>query len=54
MKNPMQIFEEMQQLETREEMIAYLQSLPKKDDPWPEETQREQCARCRAARTTKE
>ena len=38
MKRPMEIFNEMQELETREEMIAYLRSLPKLDDPWPEES----------------
>ena len=37
MKNPMEIFKEMQNLETREEMIAYLRGLPRLDEPWPEE-----------------
>lgn len=37
MKRPMQIFQEMQQLETKEEMISYLRALPKKDAPWPDD-----------------
>lgn len=37
MKTPMQIFRELQQLETKEEMIAYLRALPREDEPWPEE-----------------
>lgn len=37
MKAPMQIFQEVQQLETKEETIAYLQALPKKDEPWPDD-----------------
>lgn len=31
-KSPMEIFKEMQMLTTREEMIAYLRSLPRKEE----------------------
>lgn len=34
---PMQVFEQMQKLETHEEMTTFLQSLPKKDEPWPDD-----------------
>lgn len=37
MKSPKEILNEMQTLETKEEMIEYLRSLPKLDDEWPEE-----------------
>lgn len=43
MKSPMQIFQEMQQLETKEEMISYLQALPRKDEPWPDATADPKC-----------
>ncbi len=35
-KTPMEIFQEMQQLETKEEMITYLQQL-EREDPEEEE-----------------
>ena len=31
-KTPFEIFKEMQELETREEMIKYLKALPRKDE----------------------
>ena len=37
MKTPTQIFQKLQQLETKEEMISYLRALPKKDEPWPDD-----------------
>ena len=37
MSKSLEIFWEMQKLETKEEMIAYLRGLPKLDDAWPEE-----------------
>lgn len=45
MKSPMQIFREMQQFETKEEMVAYLRALPREDEPWPEEAP-DQLAEC--------
>ena len=35
-KSTKEILAEMQKLETKEEMIIYLRSLPKLDEPWPE------------------
>lgn len=37
MSKPLEIFWEIQKLETKEEMIAYLRNLPKLDDEWPDE-----------------
>lgn len=43
MKNPKEIFEEFMGIEGRDDMIAYLRSLPKKDDEWPEDKNDNKC-----------
>ena len=42
-KSAAEILNEMQELETREDMIDYLRSLPKKDIEWPEDKNDNKC-----------